>query len=173
MHTRYAPVRHSQSPEGDLTVRLACIRPAASVHPEPGSNSSLYYCLSCLFFSESRVPPPGASLRRSVPYLGSFFGIRLDACAGLRLSKNLRLPSPPFWPLSLGKRVQKYNLFRSRQWVFSSIFDDLHKSLVYRWKKFPSCMKTRGIRHLINMIGTKSRAKMRPRYGLYPCRLWR
>ena len=25
-----------------LTVRLACIRPAASVHPEPGSNSSLY-----------------------------------------------------------------------------------------------------------------------------------
>ena len=25
-------------------VRLACIRPAASVHPEPGSNSSLYYC---------------------------------------------------------------------------------------------------------------------------------
>ena len=44
MHTRYAPVRHSQSPEGDFTVRLACIRPAASVHPEPGSNSSLYYC---------------------------------------------------------------------------------------------------------------------------------
>ena len=26
------------------SVRLACIRPAASVHPEPGSNSSLYYC---------------------------------------------------------------------------------------------------------------------------------
>ena len=29
-------------------VRLACIRPAASVHPEPGSNSSLYYCFSIL-----------------------------------------------------------------------------------------------------------------------------
>ena len=29
-------------------VRLACIRPAASVHPEPGSNSSLYYC--CTYF---------------------------------------------------------------------------------------------------------------------------
>ncbi|MBO7616907.1 MAG: hypothetical protein J6T22_06850, partial [Bacteroidales bacterium] len=25
------------------------IRPAASVHPEPGSNSSLYYCLSFVF----------------------------------------------------------------------------------------------------------------------------
>ena len=31
-------------------VRLACIRPAASVHPEPGSNSSLYYCCTCIFF---------------------------------------------------------------------------------------------------------------------------
>ena len=30
-------------------VRLACIRPAASVHPEPGSNSSLYYCCTCKF----------------------------------------------------------------------------------------------------------------------------
>src|SRR5690606_12059935 len=29
-------------PEGTSTVRLACIKPAASVHPEPGSNSPLY-----------------------------------------------------------------------------------------------------------------------------------
>ena len=27
------------TPEGVLTVRLACVRRAASVHPEPGSNS--------------------------------------------------------------------------------------------------------------------------------------
>ena len=27
-------------------VRLACIKPAASVHPEPGSNSPLYIILS-------------------------------------------------------------------------------------------------------------------------------
>ena len=31
-------------PRRGVPVRLACIRPAASVHPEPGSNSSLYYC---------------------------------------------------------------------------------------------------------------------------------
>jgi hypothetical protein len=37
--TRYAPVRHYGIA---TTVRLACIRPAASVHPEPGSNSPLY-----------------------------------------------------------------------------------------------------------------------------------
>jgi hypothetical protein len=36
--TRYAPVRHYGIA---TTVRLACIRPAASVHPEPGSNSPL------------------------------------------------------------------------------------------------------------------------------------
>ena len=56
LHTRCAPVRHSHAPEGALTVRLACIRPAASVHPEPGSNSSLYYCCSQILSSESRVP---------------------------------------------------------------------------------------------------------------------
>ena len=59
-------------PEGDNPVRLACIRPAASVHPEPGSNSSLYYCSYSNFSSESRVPPrcpsqglaPGGSFPR-------------------------------------------------------------------------------------------------------------
>ena len=43
--TRYSPVRHSvtrASPRGGphgRFVRLACVRHAASVHPEPGSNS--------------------------------------------------------------------------------------------------------------------------------------
>jgi hypothetical protein len=32
-----------------VTVQLACIKPAASVHPEPGSNSPLYI-ISLLFF---------------------------------------------------------------------------------------------------------------------------
>ncbi len=35
LHTRYAPVRRSFTPESVITPRLACIRPAASVHPEP------------------------------------------------------------------------------------------------------------------------------------------
>ena len=43
LHTRYAPVRRSRSQiTPQLAARLACIRPAASVHPEPGSNSPLY-----------------------------------------------------------------------------------------------------------------------------------
>ena len=42
LHTRYSPVR--RSPPGIATCaapRLACVKPVASVHPEPGSNSSL------------------------------------------------------------------------------------------------------------------------------------
>ena len=34
--------------------RLACVKPVASVHPEPGSNSSLLYLVSFFFFSESK-----------------------------------------------------------------------------------------------------------------------
>ena len=43
--TRYAPFRRSPAPviaDRPAAPRLACVRPAASVHPEPGSNSSLY-----------------------------------------------------------------------------------------------------------------------------------
>ena len=45
--TRNAPFR--RSPPGVATraaPRLACVKPAASVHPEPGSNSSLYISIS-------------------------------------------------------------------------------------------------------------------------------
>ena len=36
------PSATRQRPEGPVTVRLACVKPPASVHPEPGSNSPLY-----------------------------------------------------------------------------------------------------------------------------------
>ncbi len=36
--THYSPVRHCIA-----TVRLACLRHAASIHPEPGSNSQKFY----------------------------------------------------------------------------------------------------------------------------------
>ena len=45
LDTRYSPVRRSPaicaSTDPDAP-RLACVKPVASVHPEPGSNSSLY-----------------------------------------------------------------------------------------------------------------------------------
>ena len=51
LHTRYSPVR--RSPPGIATraaPRLACVRPVASVHPEPGSNSPLYELFSFFYF---------------------------------------------------------------------------------------------------------------------------
>ena len=54
LHTCYSPVR--RSPSGGIATayaapRLACVKPVASVHPEPGSNSSL---LIYLIFVRSR-----------------------------------------------------------------------------------------------------------------------
>ena len=45
LDTCYAPVRRSPSniaSYAHAAPRLACVKPVASVHPEPGSNSSLY-----------------------------------------------------------------------------------------------------------------------------------
>ena len=107
------PCATLMSPEGDNPVRLACIRPAASVHPEPGSNSSLYYCLSILFSLNLGFRLRTHHCIRCVPYLGSF-GIPQDACAGLRLSKNFSLPlsllsSPSFLPKA-GAKVQPFSI---------------------------------------------------------------
>ena len=52
-HTRYSPVRRSPPIEASFNCaapRLACVRPVASVHPEPGSNSSLYYFFFLFLF---------------------------------------------------------------------------------------------------------------------------
>ena len=45
LDTRYSPVRRSPSEvasNSHAAPRLACVKPVASVHPEPGSNSTLY-----------------------------------------------------------------------------------------------------------------------------------
>ena len=41
--TRYSPVCHSTHPLRDFRVRLACVRHAASVDSEPGSNSHVKF----------------------------------------------------------------------------------------------------------------------------------
>ena len=55
--TRYSPVRHSVNSTSirklplNCFVRLACVRHAASVHPEPGSNSHVKMVfVSCQFY---------------------------------------------------------------------------------------------------------------------------
>ncbi len=53
LHTCYSPVRRSPAEKASFlpaAPRLACVKPAASVHPEPGSNSPLFV-YSFLFYS--------------------------------------------------------------------------------------------------------------------------
>ena len=65
LDTRYSPVRRSPSSCASTrhaAPRLACVKPVASVHPEPGSNSPSYKCIvtprkgrQCLISGRIRV----------------------------------------------------------------------------------------------------------------------
>ena len=56
--TCYSAVRHSiHQPKLVLTVRLACVRRAASVHPEPGSNSPFKWGRVSALSVDYRVRP--------------------------------------------------------------------------------------------------------------------
>ncbi len=62
----YSPVRHS--PSGASThaaVRLACVRHAASVQSEPGSNSSVQFLLKLSLDVLQIIPDPQTSLHRA------------------------------------------------------------------------------------------------------------
>ena len=66
LHTRYSPVRRSPAKKASFlpaAPRLACVRPVASVHPEPGSNSSFYFlCTPASRDTEAGTNPDPASL---------------------------------------------------------------------------------------------------------------
>ena len=93
--TCYSAVRHSiRAPKGALTVRLACVRRAASVHPEPGSNSPFKCdrqgCLASFRFEPSR--PVSAMSFNSDP-LGQ--GTRREWCyTPLNLSRTCPIVCP-------------------------------------------------------------------------------
>src|SRR5204863_1173583 len=53
--TRYSPVCHSTCPLRDFRVRLACVRHAASVDSEPGSNSHVKGVVSTRSADASRA----------------------------------------------------------------------------------------------------------------------
>ncbi len=90
LHTCYSPVR--RSPAGDASIspaapRLACVKPVASVHPEPGSNSPLFSILFLSFLipkgspktanlSLSAVCPSASASSRAAPD-GFLAGLRL------------------------------------------------------------------------------------------------
>ena len=87
--------------------RLACVKPAASVHPEPGSNSSLY-----ISYSSSSIPA------LSIPFKEIN---ALDFCVvgTCFLVLNLSVFSINYRCFSNG--LQRYALFYSLQ-IFSDFF---------------------------------------------------
>jgi hypothetical protein len=100
--TCYSPVRHSSHPRRDACVRLACVKHAASVRPEPGSNSPLKNIdySSALFRRRNRLIGESTSLNTDrthcwVLLLINLKGIRLGCAKSLRTvwSGVLRQPS--------------------------------------------------------------------------------
>ena len=108
--------------------RLACVKPAASVHPEPGSNSPLLLYLSILLFSVSvRLPCVSVCSRldgKLVMY-DMYLLVSLSRCAIFRgymasrssvlwhhfivlIRRPVRVPSPPRVGPSLRQRLQNY-----------------------------------------------------------------
>ena len=64
LHTCYSPVRQSPADSASTipaALRLACVKPAASVHPEPGSNSPLFilFSLFLIFIRATDLSPSG------------------------------------------------------------------------------------------------------------------
>ena len=69
LHTCYSPVRRSPAVKASFNPaapRLACVRPVASVHPEPGSNSPLFLSFFQLFRFSSPVTLFFSSLQDSL-----------------------------------------------------------------------------------------------------------
>ena len=71
--------------------RLACVKPVASVHPEPGSNSSLLFILFFFFFlQKSKIPRLLSLFFAFTAPCGSRGGLRNRHCLSLGLTQVTR-----------------------------------------------------------------------------------
>ena len=101
LDTRYSPVRRSPSTVAsyrNAAPRLACVKPVASVHPEPGSNSPLYKYL-IHFRHDSGIKASSHSSRCSGNCKNVFiFNVSLKETSFVCFSEchpNIRLKSKP------------------------------------------------------------------------------
>ena len=88
MHTRYSPVRRSPSiciATNHAAPRLACVKPVASVHPEPGSNSSLFKLFYVLAPESVIVVQSHTSLTVSIRKISSpILVLLVELCKSLK-----------------------------------------------------------------------------------------
>ena len=118
LHTCYAPVRRSPSIKASFNnaaPRLACVKPIASVHREPGSNSSLFYFLASF---------------ASLTFNGQIFSFPLYYISLFHLFKEL-VVSPTSERCSFYYRsgLQSYALFLNWQNFYRKIFQILFQYL--------------------------------------------
>ena len=138
--TRYSPVRHSvtitfiRRIKLKCFVRLACVRHAASVHPEPGSNSQIkcsrcqikvqnhwfFSCHYCLFRFWTFVLFHGLSCRHHSQENPNEIWINVQGCFVIQLSRFLAFSCESFYILSHHFILVK-NFFKK---LFSSSFED-------------------------------------------------
>ena len=90
--------------EAGLTVRLACVRHAASVHPEPGSNSSFGRPLEGRLKFKNKEKAIGMMVRS--PGSGSLWNWSL--VGDLRRHPRRRGPRTRSYPLFLGIRFSRF-----------------------------------------------------------------
>ena len=119
LHTCYSPVRRSPAEKASFlpaAPRLACVKPAASVHPEPGSNSPLFYV--SVLRRISRIVRPGLPVlsrapAKPAPRRDGAEAPLLPLSCGIAVNV-LALPGEPRPPSQAGPvpvlRVQSYAL---------------------------------------------------------------
>jgi hypothetical protein len=86
---RFPRVTHPCATKAEAFVRLACVRHAASVRSEPGSNSQV--CVTCLAARAETRHPQGMSFKEPIPALSNVMdtkdmqdnGLILTGCRGL------------------------------------------------------------------------------------------
>ena len=153
-HTRYSPVRRSPPIEASFNCaapRLACVRPVASVHPEPGSNSSLYYFIFFFLFHRRlfRLLPFCRKAAHDSPVLTlTFYSSRTTL--SIIPSKIFSLPSlgrPPFYRESgckdRGFFIPLQIFLRLFLKLFSDFFSSPYPSAIYTRNFFSLKMSVR------------------------------
>ena len=137
MSTRYSPVRHFNHFRRSFLVRLACVKHAASVRPEPGSNSQvIILCLFLLINVRLRAYMHPDRNRLSVCSDSLFKELAFSSCKSYNASSSLyycqyfyfkeRLINSAFF--QIGQRIS----FDLRQHSFDSVNYDFHCMIKFK-----------------------------------------